>query len=259
MKTRDLKKPPDTKALKKARLTFQMTRRAERQYAVKLRKIAKHVGEIINAFPIGDVSALPTLQATLNKYAEVIRPWARATSAGVIAEIGLRDKKVWEELSDHVGRALGHEIRNAPTGVLMRAMLDEQVNYITSLPIEAGQRVHRLTLQGLADSTRFEAVAQEIRRSGEVTASRATLIARTETARTASLLTQSRAEHVGCVGYVWRTVHDSDVRKSHREMEGKFVSYEGEPPLLSDGTRTHAGQIYNCRCYQEPVIPDSFT
>ena len=79
------------------------------------------------------------------------------------------------------------------------------------------------------------------------------LIARTEVARTASGLTEARARHVGSDGYFWRTAKDADVRDSHRQMEGKFVKWN-EPPTLSDGTVTHAGQIYNCRCYAEPVI-----
>jgi uncharacterized protein with gpF-like domain len=38
-------------------------------------------------------------------------------------------------------------------------------------------------------------------------------------------------------------------------MNGKFVYYD-KPPTLSDGTTTHAGEIYNCRCYKDPVLPE---
>jgi uncharacterized protein with gpF-like domain len=69
------------------------------------------------------------------------------------------------------------------------------------------------------------------------------------------VLTQARAEHIGSEGYIWRTSNDSDVRHSHKEMNGRYVRWD-TPPRLSDGTVTHAGQIYNCRCYPEPVIPD---
>lgn len=154
-----------------------------------------------------------------------------------------------------MSRGLRREIQTAPTGELFQALLNEQVTLIKSLPLEAAQRVHELTIKGLEDSTRASEIAKEIARSGEVAMSRANLIARTEVARTASTLTQSRAEHVGSEGYIWRTSDDSDVRHSHKQMNGKFVRWDS-PPTLSDGTTTHAGQIYNCRCYPEPVLPE---
>ena len=115
--------------------------------------------------------------------------------------------------------------------------------------------MHELTLKGLEGGVRAETVSQEILRSGDVSKSRAILIARTEVARTAFALTRARALHVGSAAYVWRTSRDSDVRKSHREMEGKVIQWD-DAPTLSDGTTTHAGCIYNCRCWAEPILPD---
>jgi SPP1 gp7 family putative phage head morphogenesis protein len=136
----------------------------------------------------------------------------------------------------------------------MRRLLDEQVTLIKSIPLDAAKRVHRLTLEGIENSGRASEVAKEIMRSGEVAKSRATLIARTETSRTATVLTQARAEHIGSDGYVWRTSGDSDVRPSHRRMNGKFVPWN-HPPTL-DNLTGHAGALPNCRCYPEPVIPE---
>jgi SPP1 gp7 family putative phage head morphogenesis protein len=104
----------------------------------------------------------------------------------------------------------------------MRALLAEQVTLIKSIPLDAAQRVHEWTLAGIEDGTRAKEVAAQILRTNEVSANRAMLIARTETARTSSKLTESRARHVGSEGYIWRTSRDSDVRDSHREMEGKI-------------------------------------
>lgn len=173
----------------------------------------------------------------------------------MLTEVNARDSKAWFAAAAEMSSELRREIRTAPTGELMQALLAEQVTLIKSIPLKAAQRVHELTLKGLEDSTRSSEFVAEIMRSGEVAESRATLIARTETARTASLLTQARAVHIGSEGYIWRTSGDSDVRHSHKEMNGKFVRWD-TPPTLSDGTKTHAGQIYNCRCYPEPVIPE---
>lgn len=191
----------------------------------------------------------------LAKYSEALDGWALRTASAMVAEVEVRDRKAWLEAAAEMSEALRQEIRSAPTGAAMKDLLSEQVTLIKSIPLDAAQRVHELTLKALEDSTRSKEIAAEIMRSGEVAVSRANLIARTETARTASALTQARAQHIGSEGYIWRTANDSDVRHSHKEMNGRFVRWDS-PPTLSDGTTTHAGQIYNCRCYPEPVLPE---
>jgi SPP1 gp7 family putative phage head morphogenesis protein len=114
--------------------------------------------------------------------------------------------------------------------------------------------VHELTLRGLENSSRASEIVAEIKRTGDVSIGRAKLIARTETSRTASVMTQARAQRIGSTGYIWRTAHDSDVRGSHKHMNGEFVRWDS-PPTLDDMTG-HAGCLPNCRCYPEPVIPD---
>lgn len=236
---------------------FQRARIAEAQYARQLRKLARHIGDIVSGFPVGDPDSVAPVSEALNRYSGLIRPWARNVAIRMLADVGERDKKIWEELGKDMGRALRKEIETAPTGVALRGLLDENVHLITSLPLDAAARVHKLTIEGLLDSTRAGTIAKEIGRSGEVSKSRAMLIARTEVARTASVLTQVRSEHVGSTQYIWRTSRDSVVRPSHRAMEGKVINWDN-PPTLSDGTITHAGQIFNCRCYPEPIVPETF-
>jgi SPP1 gp7 family putative phage head morphogenesis protein len=206
-------------------------------------------------FTPGDTSAVPTISDLLGRYSEALEGWAVKTASRMLEDVNRRDRQSWQELAAEMSHSLQQEIRTAPTGIEMQRLLDEQVTLIKSLPLDAAKRVHELTLKGLEDSTRASEIAKEIARSGEVTASRANLIARTEVARSASVLTQARAQHVGSEGYIWRTSGDSDVRHSHKEMNGKFVRWDS-PPTLSDGTTTHAGQIYNCRCWPEPVLPE---
>lgn len=192
---------------------------------------------------------------TLQSYADMLEPWAESVARYMLSDVETRNAKTWRQVNKEMGQTLRAEIKHAPTGELMQSLLNEQVDLIQSLPLEAAQRVHRLTTEALVTSQRADTIAAEILRTGEVTESRARLIARTEVARTSALLTQSRAQYSGSEGYVWRTAGDFDVRESHAEMEGKYVRWD-TPPRLSDGTTTHAGCIYNCRCFAEPVLPD---
>lgn len=233
-------------------------RRLEERYSRDLRKIARAVGDIVKAWMPSDLavdlSHVPGLQAALARYAEAIRPWAHASADRIVAEVAIRDRKAWAARTKAMSRALRHELTNAPTGQAMQLLIAEQVEQITSLPREAGQRVYDLALKGLEEGGRAPSIAREILRTGEVTAGRATMIGRTAVSTTASTLTEVRSRHVGSTGYIWRTAGDSDVRRSHRDMEGEFVDWD-KPPTL-DGYKAHAGRAANCRCYPEPVLPD---
>lgn len=243
------RRAPETRA---ERATFAAGRRAESQYARMLRGVARAVGHLVDAHEPGAES---TLEHMLRHYAEVLRPWARATAERMLGDVMRRDERVWRSLSREMGRALHEEIGSAPTGAAMRESLDRQVALITSLPLDAARRVHELATGALYGGARPEEIQKQILQTGHVTRSRANLIARTEVARATTELTRARAEHVGSEGYVWRTAEDADVRPLHRKLAGRFVRWDDPPVAGEGGERAHAGSIYNCRCYPEVVIP----
>lgn len=160
--------------------------------------------------------------------------------------------------SADMSRALRDELRRAPTGVTMRTLMAEQVGLIKSIPLKAAERVHWLTIEALKDSTRAPAISKAIQESAAVAKSRADLIARTEVARTATALTEARARSIGSTHYIWRTSGDSDVRAGHKAMEGKVCAWDECPEVEENGRimRFHPGQIWNCRCWAEPIISE---
>ena len=227
-------------------------RAAESNYSRELRSVARQVGRMISAMHNHEPQELEDL---LRKYAALIKPWSKAVALRMISDVNARTERMWREYNKRLGLALRDELASGPTGIRARELLDQQVELITSIPMEAAERVHRVAQQAMVQGSRAEDVMRDILRTEDITVKRARLIARTEVARSASVLTQARAEAAGSDGYIWRTVGDADVRDSHSEMEGTYVRWD-TPPRLSDGTVTHAGQIYNCRCYAEPVLPD---
>lgn len=227
----------------------------ERKYARQLMKVARHVGDIVNGFPTADPASVAPIQRALGDYSELITGWAAQQATEMLTAVNRLDEAAWRARSVEMAAWMRRELRETPVGQLMRERLGEQVHLIKSLPIDAGRRVHDLTIEALENSGRAAEIAKEIERTSSVTKSRATLIARTEVARTSAELVEARSTHIGSEGYIWRTSEDGDVRDSHKEMNGKYVPWS-TPPTLSDGTTTHAGMIYNCRCYPDPVIPE---
>ncbi|WP_210502211.1 phage minor head protein [Pantoea ananatis] len=237
------------------------TRRIPKQvqisYTTQLRKIARAVGDIVNGRYDGSNDSVTEIMDALERYSEIIDGWANQVATGFAASIARHSEKEWRENSQLIGAELRHVINNTPTGHVMRSIVTEQVKYIKSLPLEAAGRIYDIqnrAIENMAAGGRADAFAKEIAASGDVAASRAKLIARTEVGRAVTALTQARSTASGSMGYIWRTAHDGDVRHSHAEMEGKFV-YWTDPPTL-DGMTGHAGALPNCRCWCEVVFPD---
>lgn len=190
----------------------------------------------------------------LERYADLIEPWAESVSARLIETLKISDDAMWRDRLQAISAGL-RDIMDSSTGSVVRSMMLEQIKLFKSLPIEAADRVydiHNQAIQAVVSGKRSTELQKEIMRTGEVTASRARLIARTEVGRASTSLTQVRSIAIGSAGYTWRTADDGDVRHSHKKMEGKYVEWIA-PPLL-DGMTGHAGQFPNCRCYCEVVI-----
>lgn len=228
----------------------------EQQYARDLRQIGREVGRIINGFDVIDSQQRDEMDRALRRYAEIVAPWAKAKAGLMVARLNNTDATAWRRATEEMSTELKAQLQRAPMRSIMQELQAEQVRLITSLPTEAAERVHYLARTSIVSGVRSKEFAAEIARSGDVTMSRATMIARTETSRIAATLQRVRAEHIGSEGYVWRTARDSDVRPSHRRLEGKFVAWTSPPTL--DKLTGHAGCLPNCRCWSDPLIPDVF-
>jgi SPP1 gp7 family putative phage head morphogenesis protein len=242
------------------RTAWAHSRRAETSYAGQLRKLVRNIEFIIsggvNEENPTDTSAIEQM---LLSYANLITPWAESTAERMLADIDQRGRRAWAQHSRTMSRAIAEEIETAPTGSILRQLQQEQVTLIKSLPLQAAERVHEAAQRGLLNATRGDDIVADIMRTGHVTLSRAVCIARTETSRVASNLTEARARYVGSSKYIWHTAGDVDVRDDHKRLNGKVFEWNN-PPIADrkSGARAHAGCIYNCRCFSEPLLTDEF-
>jgi SPP1 gp7 family putative phage head morphogenesis protein len=239
---------------------FARVQRASAVYQAQLRRIARQVGEIINAYPVGDPAALAALQSLLDQYASILRPWAQAAAARMIAEVLRRDETAWFRHAAMIGVELRREMLGpGPLGEVMRRLVDDQVQLITSIPIDAGRDVQAKSREYWAGGIRYDELRRFVLERSNVTYNRATLIARTETAKTSSAVTQSRAEFIGSTHFVWRSVRDKDVRRMHKLLNGTVHRWDDPPIAEENGERHLPGNFPNCRCFAEPILPDIIT
>lgn len=146
-------------------------------------------------------------------------------------------------------------VGNTPIGHVTQDIVYRQIQLMKSLPLEAADRVRDIqdcAIQAMINGERPDGLYEMIMQSGDVAASRARLIARTEIGRATGALTQARALAVGSEGYWWR-IEGAGTRPSHKKMKDKFVLWTSPPTL--DGMTGHAGCLPNCKCWSEVQVP----
>ena len=157
-------------------------------------------------------------------------------------------------------KLLRQELQGA-TGRRVRQLVKDNAEYIRSLPLvqatKLTQEIAKATQQGARPAT----IAKMMRtRFPELLRSRVRLIARTESQKASSALTQARAEDLSIPCYVWRTSKDARVRHSHDIMEDVIVFWDDPPsPEALAGIHStlghyNAGDSPNDRCYPEPLL-----
>ena len=157
-------------------------------------------------------------------------------------------------------QALKRELETAST---FHQIVKSNAEYISTMPIKIAEQVTKNMAQAYSEGKRPEAMIEEIlEKAPHLTRSHARLIARTETSKASTALTQDRCQAAGLGWYVWRTSEDERVRSSHEHMEGVIVSWDDPPsPEALDPKHKqkpygpyHAGNTFNCRCYPQPLL-----
>ena len=247
----------DANAYQNARAWWRRVTNSANFYTKALTSVAQQISRYINELvDAGKEDAIPR---TLVKYSEILEPWANTVSEKMLADISLQDEKAWMRHSARMSRAMQAELDTTSLNGIIRHLRRKQIELIKSLPLEAAEQAHNLAFEAASQTgERKGYIAAQIRQLGDITENRALLIARTEISTSHSIIQRARAEHIGCEGYIWRTLRDRVVRKDHVELEGTYHRWDNPPIAEKNGERHHPGCFPNCRCYAEPVLPAKY-
>ena len=97
---------------------------------------------------------------------------------------------------------------------------------------------------------RVEELQAKLLERGNVSESRAELIARDQTLKTLGGINEVRQREAGVNSYTWSTSNDERVREEHQELEGQVFSWDSPPEP------GHPGEPIQCRCIAIPVIDE---
>lgn len=197
--------------------------------------------EPFNSFVYSAVRRMVTPIAVQN-----MRTWRMA------AKKATKNPSLYRMLMSEINQGLKSDIE---------IQIEENANLIKTLPTDVAKKVTKDISDMALKGMRASEIAKVIReQTDKYSRASAKLIARTEVSKTTTALTKARCDNLDLHWYVWRTMEDGDrVRKSHRIMEGVLVNWNEPPsPEALAGEKSvgnyHAGNIWNCRCYPEPLI-----
>lgn len=234
-------------------MPFQAPRSFENDLSQQLRKVHGEIMRIVS----GPYTIKQKAKA-LAEYGQILAPWAQAVMVKATEKANRFNLAEWRKISIKISKELDNVYTRSAVANALNDLSIEGAHLIQSLPEQAGLEVEALAQSAAKSGIRQEELQELVYHKGEITAARAELIARTEVARQQSLLTQVRAVSIGSEGYIWRTADDGRVRPTHAALDGKYIRWD-DPPECDPGYRAHAGQIFNCRCYPEPVFGETPT
>lgn len=222
---------------------LEVTRRAEGRYVRALRTIVRDVHRELHAYVTTradadlphefDVKLATVLAAIPGKVGAAFDRHAR--------ELAAANKKAMRVIGIRPGLDLGLESeiakrRDENIQLVVKAgrSYAEDVRKVFSAPENVGLRVEELKAQ--------------LQERGDVSESRAELIARDQTLKVNGAITEIRQRAAGVDRYVWSTSLDERVRPEHAALEGQTFSWDS-PPAVG-----HPGEDFQCRCVAVPVI-----
>ena len=187
-----------------------------------------------------------------NQRDESARSWREAASKGTNGR--------------EIHRIITHEMQG-PVGTMVEQLVAENAAFIKTLPEEWAKYASQYAAREALKGNRPEEVEAELRKViPEHMQKNLKCIARTECAKANAAIVQARAEACGIRAYFWRCVKDERSRDAHAAMDGILIFYDDPPNpealFPTKGVKPygnyHAGNTFNCRCYQEPVVDVMF-
>jgi SPP1 gp7 family putative phage head morphogenesis protein len=196
----------------------------------------------------------PTERARILSRSEFLGKYAWQAAQRMITSVYSHNARTWKEAARQANKSpeiyeLLQQEMNGAVGTRVHQLVAENARLIRSLPEDVARQVSQELLTAQQEGRRAENLTTLVPR---VAKWKAQLIARTETSKATTALTQARSEALGIRAYVWRTSEDQRVRLAHRKMEGVIVMWDDPPSperLLGEKNAPapyQAGNVWNC-------------
>jgi len=243
------------------------TRRAENIYVGKLRAIAAGYKAVYDRYLVRSVKAVvavrgdavkgPKAKATGNPFVD-FDSLETAVQAQLKAMVGKAFDVMWDSVyKAHIenstlpritiGQAAGPGSRLVQ---LYEKKRDDSIKLVENAQRVYSDQVREVFSDPANFGLRVEELQAKLVERGNVSESRAELIARDQTLKTLGGINEVRQREAGVNSYTWSTSNDERVRDEHAELEGQVFSWDNPP---EEG---NPGQPIQCRCVAVPYIDE---
>lgn len=135
----------------------------------------------------------------------------------------------------------------------LQKWIDENVGLISSIPEDTLEKMRDIVYDGFTHGKTTTRMIKDIQRTYNISRRRAELIARDQTAKLNGQIQKAQQQDAGITEYIWSDCGAENVRRSHKQLNGKKFSWD-DAPTNSDGRKCHPGEDYQCRCIGRPVF-----
>lgn len=214
------------------------------------------------------LSITARLAAVMQRLASIsIQEVAARLSAGFVARANLQNKEqTLRTFSQAFGIDLSGMLGEGAIKPQMEKAVSDNVDLITSIHTDFIHDIGAAVFANMKDGGRHENLIDTIKERGNVTRSRARLIARDQTSKLNADLTEARNVALGLDLYEWGGTGDERERDSHFVLNGKLCKYSDPTVYSDDGGKTwkkrstigafigKPGEDYQCRCLALPYV-----
>lgn len=174
----------------------------------------------------------------------------KLTSKFVAMNLGDVDTRLGKSINASLGvNVTPFFTLDGPIRDKITAATETNVALIQSIGSQYYDRIEQAVKENYLAGRRFESLEDTIKDIGDVTDSRAKLIARDQTAKLNSSFNMARQTSLGIEKYQWQTSGDERVRESHADNEGQIFSWDDPPEETGN-----PGDDVNCRCVALPYF-----
>lgn len=247
------------------------SRANELWYKAELLKVVRHMRQLTRdlVFPelkilvesqitgdsklVGDALPHRSLDTSLNRVAQAMGGIDKTSQRLADLAVQKNLQAVDERLTASIKASVSVDISGALTmgGPIQAAVAEAtaaNVGLIKSIPTEYLEKVGKSVTDNFVEGIRWEDLAKDIERVGDVTESRAKLIARDQTSKMNGAFNEVRQTSLGIDQYIWQTSGDERVREEHAANDGQMFAWN-DPPATG-----HPGEDIQCRCVAIPYF-----
>jgi SPP1 gp7 family putative phage head morphogenesis protein len=250
----------------------QIPKNIEREYQANIRKYNQTFKETIRKvlFPLierytnllttdGIGDDINTAIEAIKKEFDFIGTAERISNRMVERVNSVNGNKTMKTINNAIGVDVENIIRSENLTEFIELQTIKNAELIKSVPQDAVEDIRRIVLNGLSEGLRAEEIQRQI--SGNYPSSvfnkmnkRIATIARTETGKINSQITNKRLLNLGVTKAIWDATNDNRTRECHARRNGK--EYDIAVGLYSscDGKTIQPAEEINCRCVARPII-----